>query len=77
MAFAEGVIRSPRDGDVASIYGFGYPPFLGGPLRTIDDLGAANVVQTLERLAAKHGSRFTPGEALVRMAKDGGKYYKG
>lgn len=76
MAYAEGVVRSPRDGDMASIFGIGFPPFRGGPLRMIDDVGQANVVATLERLAAKHGKRFTPAEALVRMAKDGSKYYK-
>ena len=76
MAYAEGVVRSPRDGDMASIFGIGFPPFRGGPLRMIDDVGQANVVATLERLAAKHGKRFTPAEALVRMAKDGLKYYK-
>ena len=75
MAYAEGVVRSPRDGDMASIFGIGFPPFRGGPLRMIDDLGAANVVQTLERLAAKCGPRFKPAESLVRMAKDGAKYY--
>jgi 3-hydroxyacyl-CoA dehydrogenase/enoyl-CoA hydratase/3-hydroxybutyryl-CoA epimerase len=75
MAYAEGVVRSPRDGDMASIFGIGFPPFRGGPLRMIDDVGQANVVQTLERLAAKHGKRFTPAEALVRMAKEGKKYY--
>jgi 3-hydroxyacyl-CoA dehydrogenase/enoyl-CoA hydratase/3-hydroxybutyryl-CoA epimerase len=75
MAYSEGVVRNPRDGDMASIFGIGFPPFRGGPLRMIDDVGQANVVQTLERLAAKHGSRFTPAEALVRMAKDGKKFY--
>ncbi len=75
MAFAEGVVRSPRDGDMASIFGIGFPPFRGGPLRMIDDLGAAKVVQTLERLTAQHGPRFTPAASLVRMAKDAGKYY--
>jgi 3-hydroxyacyl-CoA dehydrogenase/enoyl-CoA hydratase/3-hydroxybutyryl-CoA epimerase len=76
MAYAEGVVRSPRDGDLASIFGIGFPPFRGGPLRMIDDLGQANVVQTLERLAAKHGKRFTPAEALVRMAREGKRYYE-
>jgi 3-hydroxyacyl-CoA dehydrogenase/enoyl-CoA hydratase/3-hydroxybutyryl-CoA epimerase len=75
MAYAEGVVRSPRDGDMASIFGIGFPPFRGGPLRLIDDLGQAKVVETLERLAAKHGARFAPAEALVRMAREGKKYY--
>jgi 3-hydroxyacyl-CoA dehydrogenase/enoyl-CoA hydratase/3-hydroxybutyryl-CoA epimerase len=75
MAYAEGVVRSARDGDMASIFGIGFPPVRGGPLRMIDDLGAGNVVGTLEDLAAKFGPRFTPAESLVRMAKDGTKYY--
>jgi 3-hydroxyacyl-CoA dehydrogenase/enoyl-CoA hydratase/3-hydroxybutyryl-CoA epimerase len=76
MAYAEGVVKNARDGDMASIFGIGFPPFRGGPLRMMDDLGIANVVQTLEQLATKHGSRFTPAESLVRMAKEGSKFYK-
>ncbi|HET7041244.1 MAG TPA: 3-hydroxyacyl-CoA dehydrogenase family protein, partial [Gemmatimonadales bacterium] len=75
MACAEGVVRSPRDGDLASIFGIGFPPFRGGPLRMIDDLGAANVVATLERLTAAHGPRFAPAEALVRMAREGTRFH--
>jgi 3-hydroxyacyl-CoA dehydrogenase/enoyl-CoA hydratase/3-hydroxybutyryl-CoA epimerase len=75
MAYANGVVRSPRDGDMASIYGIGFPPFRGGPLRMIDDLGAVNVVKTLEALTAKFGPRFAPATALVQMAKDGTRYY--
>jgi 3-hydroxyacyl-CoA dehydrogenase/enoyl-CoA hydratase/3-hydroxybutyryl-CoA epimerase len=75
MAMGEGVVRSPRDGDIGAIFGIGYPPFRGGPLRYIDDLGAANVVQLLRALEAKHGSRFAPCETLVRMAANGGRFY--
>src|SRR5260221_701059 len=48
-AVGEGVVRSPRDGDIAAIYGFGFPPFRGGPLRHADDLGAARPLAHLER----------------------------
>ncbi len=74
-AAAEGVIRSPRDGDIGAIFGIGFPPFLGGPLRLIDSLGAAVVVATLEALAGAHGPRFAPCEALVEMARTGGTFY--
>jgi 3-hydroxyacyl-CoA dehydrogenase/enoyl-CoA hydratase/3-hydroxybutyryl-CoA epimerase len=75
MALGEGVVRQPRDGDIGAIFGIGYPPFRGGPLRTIDSLGAAQVVDTLEGLASAHGPRFQPCEALVEQAASGGRWY--
>ena len=75
MATAEGVVRSPRDGDIGAIFGIGFPPFRGGPLRMIDSIGAAQVVRTLESLAIAHGSRFEPCEALREMATSDAKYY--
>jgi 3-hydroxyacyl-CoA dehydrogenase/enoyl-CoA hydratase/3-hydroxybutyryl-CoA epimerase len=74
-ACEEGVVRSPRDGDVAAIFGIGYPPFRGGPLRTLDRIGAARAVETLRRLEAAHGSRFAPAPVLVRQAEAGGRFY--
>lgn len=76
MAADEGVIRSPRDGDMGAIYGIGFPPFRGGPLRMIDDIGPAQVVRTLKGLVAAYGERFAPAPALVRMAEDGSRFYE-
>lgn len=75
MAADEGVVRSPRDGDIGAVFGIGFPAFRGGPLRMVDDLGAARVVQLLRSLEASHGPRFHPAEALVRMAEEGGRFY--
>ncbi|MGH7732695.1 MAG: 3-hydroxyacyl-CoA dehydrogenase NAD-binding domain-containing protein, partial [Gemmatimonadales bacterium] len=75
LAFADGVVRSPRDGDLASVYGIGFPPFRGGPLRLIDTWGAAKVVEMLSDLASHVGPRFTPAPTLVEMAKAGKTYY--
>jgi len=75
MAAGEGVVRSPRDGDIGAIFGIGYPPFRGGPLRYIDDLGAASVVGVLRDLEAKFGNRFTPAPSLVAMAERGERFY--
>jgi len=75
LAVAEGVVRSPRDGDLGAIYGIGYPPFRGGPLRYTDYLGAGEVVRALEALALAYGPRFTPAPSLLEMARNGAKFY--
>jgi 3-hydroxyacyl-CoA dehydrogenase/enoyl-CoA hydratase/3-hydroxybutyryl-CoA epimerase len=74
-ALEEGVVGAPRDGDVGAIFGIGFPPFRGGPFRTLDALGARAAVETLERLAAAHGDRFLPAASLVEQGRRGGKFY--
>jgi 3-hydroxyacyl-CoA dehydrogenase/enoyl-CoA hydratase/3-hydroxybutyryl-CoA epimerase len=70
----EGILRSPRDGDVGAIFGLGFPPFLGGPFRYLDQLGARFAVETLERLAKSHGARFEPA-AILREKAQGGRTF--
>jgi 3-hydroxyacyl-CoA dehydrogenase/enoyl-CoA hydratase/3-hydroxybutyryl-CoA epimerase len=60
----EGVIRSPRDGDIGAIFGIGFPPFRGGPFRTIDTIGITNVVRQLELLDHKFPGRFAASRLL-------------
>ena len=74
-AYAEGVVARPRDGDIGAIFGFGFPPFLGGPLRYVDVAGAGDVRRRIERHAAALGPRFAPADALVRLAAEGGRFY--
>jgi 3-hydroxyacyl-CoA dehydrogenase/enoyl-CoA hydratase/3-hydroxybutyryl-CoA epimerase len=76
MAAGEGVVRSARDGDMGAIFGIGYPPFRGGPLRYLDDLGPANVVGVLRGLEQEFGARFAPADTLVRMAERGERFYR-
>ena len=39
----EGIIASARDGDIGAIFGIGFPPFIGGPFRYIDAMGANHI----------------------------------
>ena len=71
----EGIVRNARDGDIGAIFGIGFPPFLGGPLRYIDNIGASALVAQLTQWAEQHGERYTPCEALVVMAENGTSYY--
>ncbi|MEI6895235.1 MAG: fatty acid oxidation complex subunit alpha FadJ [Colwellia sp.] len=71
----EGIVRNARDGDIGAIFGIGFPPFLGGPLRYIDKIGAKSVVAQLSQWVEQHGERYTPCKALVAMAENDEVYY--
>jgi 3-hydroxyacyl-CoA dehydrogenase/enoyl-CoA hydratase/3-hydroxybutyryl-CoA epimerase len=71
LCLQEGILRSPRDGDVGAIFGLGFPPFLGGPFRHLDRIGATAALETLEKLHARHGARLTPAPILVDAAREG------
>ncbi len=67
----EGILRSPRDGDVGAIFGLGFPPFLGGPFRYADSLTPAALLKRLEHYQDKYGERFTPAPFLVDVVNQG------
>jgi 3-hydroxyacyl-CoA dehydrogenase/enoyl-CoA hydratase/3-hydroxybutyryl-CoA epimerase len=64
----EGILRSPRDGDIGAVFGLGFPPFLGGPFRYIDRLGAKAVLARLQHYASTFGERFQPAEGIKARA---------
>ncbi len=71
----DGIVRSPRDGDIGAVFGIGFPPFRGGPFRFIDALGAATVVQQLEALDARYPGRYEPAAMLRAMAASGERFH--
>jgi 3-hydroxyacyl-CoA dehydrogenase/enoyl-CoA hydratase/3-hydroxybutyryl-CoA epimerase len=73
--FGEGILRSPRDGDIGAIFGLGFPPFRGGPFRYSDSLGPAELLRRVRVYADRHGKRFAPPEALLDRAKSGVRFY--
>lgn len=72
----ESILSSPRDGDIGAIMGLGFPPFLGGPFRYIDNLGAAKILSTMEELEDKHGVRFTPAQIIRDYDAQGKRFYQ-
>ena len=70
----EGILHCARDGDVGAIFGLGFPPYTGGPFFWCDTVGADKVVEQLEALTEKYGSRFKPAQILVDHAKSGKKF---
>ncbi len=75
LCLGEGILRSPRDGDIGAIFGLGFPPFRGGPFRWLDTVGVAQAVKKLEGWQQKLGPRFAPAPLLVDMAKQGKRFH--
>jgi 3-hydroxyacyl-CoA dehydrogenase/enoyl-CoA hydratase/3-hydroxybutyryl-CoA epimerase len=74
-ALDEGVVRSPRDGDIGAVFGIGFPPCHGGPLRYLDAVGPARAVETLEMLSVSYGDRFEPAPRLRQMAESDQRFF--
>jgi 3-hydroxyacyl-CoA dehydrogenase/enoyl-CoA hydratase/3-hydroxybutyryl-CoA epimerase len=72
----EGVVRSARDADLAAVFGLGFPPFRGGPIRYADAVGPSELLARLEALRAKHGERFAAAPLLIERARAGGRFYE-
>jgi 3-hydroxyacyl-CoA dehydrogenase/enoyl-CoA hydratase/3-hydroxybutyryl-CoA epimerase len=75
LCLEEGILESPADGDLGAILGLGFPPFLGGPFRYIDNEGAANIVNRMVSLQKDHGERFKPAALLSDTAKAGNTFH--
>ncbi|MBC7660198.1 MAG: enoyl-CoA hydratase/isomerase family protein [Chitinophagaceae bacterium] len=71
----EGVLNHAYDGDIGAVFGLGFPPFLGGPLKYVDHLGAKNVLNKLKSLEEKFGARFAPAKLLQDLAAKDGKFF--
>lgn len=54
------VVADAETLDGAMIFGTGFAPFRGGPMRHADTRGRAEIRARLEDLAAAHGPRFAP-----------------
>lgn len=75
LCLQEGIIRSPRDGDIGAIFGLGFPPFRGGPFRFADQVGITSVVTKMQDFAGRFGSRFSPASILLDMSKRNTRFY--
>jgi 3-hydroxyacyl-CoA dehydrogenase/enoyl-CoA hydratase/3-hydroxybutyryl-CoA epimerase len=56
----QGVVDDEDLLDAGVIFGTGFAPFRGGPIRYARERGIGDVVATLEALARQYGTRFTP-----------------
>ena len=63
----EGVVDDADLLDAGAVFGAGFAPFTGGPLRYARARGVDDVVATLTRFAQRFGTRFTPREGWEKF----------
>jgi 3-hydroxyacyl-CoA dehydrogenase/enoyl-CoA hydratase/3-hydroxybutyryl-CoA epimerase len=56
----EGVVADAGSLDAGMIFGTGFAPFRGGPMRYVEDRGRQTIVDRLTELKGKYGQRFNP-----------------
>ena len=70
----EGIANKASDIDIAYIFGYGFPPYRGGPMLYADEVGLFNVVQAMHRFAQNpldDANFWKPAPLLARLAAQG------
>lgn len=71
----ERVVRRPREIDVATVMGMGFPPFRGGLLRYADSLGIPYIIEKLEEIYSQPGPKRSVSNYLKQMNETGRSFY--
>ncbi len=75
-AIEEGISRRIPEMDLASVYGTGFPPHLGGIFRYADSWGISEIYEKLLSLEEEKGPRFRPSMLLKDMAWSQRSFYE-
>jgi len=70
----DGIVETAAEADMGLVYGIGFPPFRGGALKYIDDMGVAAFVELCDQYSSL-GKLYEPTEKLREMAKNNDKFY--
>ena len=70
----EGVVDTAAEADMGLIYGLGFPPFRGGPMRYLETLGLANFIAMADKYAHL-GEIYQVTDGLREMAASGKSYF--
>ena len=70
----EGVVDTAAEADMGLIYGLGFPPFRGGPIRYLETLGLDNFIAMADKYAHL-GEIYQVTDGLREMAKSGKSYF--
>src|SRR5262245_3078504 len=72
----EGIALRAGDIDIVYVYGYGFPPFRGGPMWYADTVGLKAVHDRVRQFEREHGPRWAPAPLLTKLA-EGGKTFAG
>lgn len=72
----EGIAAKAGDIDIVYLFGYGFPPFRGGPMRYADEVGLFNVVRAMRRYGDadrdnRQAGAWKPAPLLAALAADG------
>jgi 3-hydroxyacyl-CoA dehydrogenase len=68
----EGIAARASDIDIVYLFGYGFPPWRGGPMFHADQVDLYNVLASMRRYAQGHqGEAWEPAPLLVELAESG------
>jgi 3-hydroxyacyl-CoA dehydrogenase/enoyl-CoA hydratase/3-hydroxybutyryl-CoA epimerase/enoyl-CoA isomerase len=70
----DNIVGSAAEADMAMIYGIGFPPFRGGPMRYIDSIGVKEFVALCDKYAHL-GKLYEAPQMLKDMAESGKSFF--
>ena len=67
----EGIAQRPSDVDVVYVYGYGFPPWRGGPLYYADEIGLDKVLARINEFRERFGDEWAPAPLLEKLVAEG------
>ena len=74
LCLEEDIVDSPAAADMGLIWGIGFPPFRGGPLRYIDSIGAEKFCAMANKYSTL-GAAYAPPKRLTTMATENTSFF--
>ncbi|HJZ89857.1 MAG TPA: 3-hydroxyacyl-CoA dehydrogenase family protein, partial [Gemmataceae bacterium] len=70
----DGIALRAGDIDIVYVYGYGFPPYRGGPMWYADTVGLKKVHDRVREFERQHGPRWAPAPLLTKLAESGSTF---
>lgn len=70
----EGIALRPLDVDMASLFGYGYPRWRGGPMQHADEVGLDKILADIREFEKEDAHFWSPAPLLVKLVAEGKKF---